>query len=188
MSHGTVFSPVHRLHRCCGNICLGVLQHKWCGARQELLQQCYSTCNVIQAKSQNILEDRGKHQAISYIPINHEAALSSRPIPAGLPHRAAVLYIKPNHEAVLSPSLDPYLQVFHVGLQVLPAPLRSLLEDSLEARCWLTRQLLHVEELHQLLGACVLLHRYSSQHTQVRRHVLCSNQSFSLSVCQSGSH
>ena len=96
-----------------------------------------------------------------------------------------MLYIKPNHEAALSPSLDPYLQVFHIGLQVLPAPLRCLLEDRLEACCRLSRQLLHIEQLHQLLGACIFLHCHSSQHDQVWRHALCNNQSVSQLVSQS---
>lgn len=85
-----------------------------------------------------------------------------------------------NHEAALSPGLDPYLQVFDIGLQVPPAPLCSLLEDSLEARCGLSRQLLHIEELHQLLSAHVFLHCHSSQHTQIRRHAL--HQSISQTV------
>jgi len=117
-------------------------------------------------------------------------------VPAGLPHRAAlanteaklrqtfpaVLYISINHGAALSPR-NSYLQVFHIGLQVLPAPVRSLLEDSLEARCRLTSQLMHIEKLHQLLSPRVFLHCHSPQHTQVWCHALCNSQSVSQRIC-----
>ncbi len=151
-------------------------QMMWGSPRVATTMLFYMQCHPGQ-KPKHLGGLRETLQAISYITIHHEVALSPRPISAGLPHRAAVLYIKPNHEAVLSPSLDPYLQVFHIGLQVLPAPLCSLLKDSLEARCRLTRQLLHIEELDQLLGARVFLHCHSPQHTQVWRHALCNNQS-----------
>jgi len=103
-------------------------QMMWGSPRVATTMLFYMQCHPGQ-KPKHLGGLRETLQAISYITIHHEVALSPRPISAGLPHRAAVLYIKPNHEAVLSPSLDPYLQVFHIGLQVLPAPVRCTLKS-----------------------------------------------------------